>query len=68
MCLGVDLFEFIPLGIELALWMCRLMFFIKLAKFWSLLFPIFFSFSSFSSGIPIMHMLVCLVEEAMLSA
>lgn len=69
MCLGVELFEFILFGFHLALCMCRLMFFIKLAKFWVI---IFFKYSSAPFSVsfetPIMHMLLYLVEEAKLSA
>ena len=63
MCLGVTLFELIPLVVHWTSLMCRLIFFFKFRKFWAINFFKYFLpllFLSFSKT-PILYMLVHLV-------
>lgn len=64
-CLSVDLLGLILFGVYWALWMCRLMFFIKSMTFWAIIFSdILLLHLSFSSGTPVISVLVHLTDEA----
>lgn len=63
MYLGVDLFEFIQLGLHWSFWMCQWMLYIKFGKSLTIILQILFVLVSlfFWGELPIMHVLVCFI-------